>query len=230
MAVVGVAPYSSGGNSAVASIYNYGGTWSFVRMGTTGQALYTTGSSDHDVRIEWVSGGRAKYGITRLFSWFDVSPYAGNITSLTLTVKSSGVRGGIVARVIQGTAFLVNTSATSALQDYNNFIITDYSSTFTWLASTFTVTLNSTSTSAANSAGKLGICIMANDDYTDNSPGGTSSDDYGDLNKSTPSTSLTLNVTYSTGFSHIVNGVTAVNIDKINGVTRTDIDSINGVS
>ena len=215
-------------------------TWGVVRNGTTGTSVVQSGNTNKDIQITASPSGRGfKYGVARSFIFFQgLSAYAPNITALSLKlprVANSSINPLDVI-VLEGTAFNGGTGSTLLTSDYDELdFATTYSSVSSWPNSTGTQTinLNSTAVHDANTNSDLNVAIVDNDsDYADSDPsglnGGSAFDYFDSINWNSP-TKIALGVTYSSGYSHDVNGVLSANIGSINGIATGDIGSMNGV-
>ena len=228
---------------AAGSVLNLGSsasTWSVIRNGTNGTLISQTGTAGHDISIKATPSGRGyQYGVGRSFIAFaGLSAYAPNITALQLKLPrvSNSSASPLDVIVLEGTAFGGGLGSTLTTSDYNEVdFATTYSTVSTWPNSTGTqiITLNSTAVNDANTNNNLNIAIVDNDsDYLDVNPSGLaggSSFVYWDTIDWNKPGKIALGVTYSSGYSHNVNGVLSANIGSINGVATGDIGSMNGV-
>ena len=228
---------------AAGSVFNnsaIGSTWAVVRNGTTGTNVTQTGNTNQDISIKATPSGRGyKFGVARSFIAFaGLSAYSPNITSLSLLLPrvSNFSITPLDVIVLEGTAFGGGLGSTLTTSDYNEVdFATTYSTVSTWPNSTGTqtITLNSTAVNDANANNNLNIAIVDNDsDYLDVNPsglaGGSSFVYWDTINWNQPG-KIALKVTYSSGYSHNVNGVLSTYIGSINGVATGDIGSMNGV-
>lgn len=236
MAQVNISPYTNGTTHALGSI-NRGpmGSWNpGVRSQTTGTNVVTSGTTNKDIWVKVLQGGRGvSYWLSRAFVWYDTSTYAGSITSLEINVNSvanASLPPDVIC--VPSTAFSNNTTSTLSLSDYGsiNFAVA-YSSTTAWqnTSGTWQLPLNATAVTAANT-GKIGISIInENWDYQNVDPFVSFSFDWWDTIDYTFPGKFSLVTTYSAGYGNTVNNVAPANIGQINLVNSADISQINGI-
>lgn len=211
-------------------------TWAASRNATTSIVSQTNSNPNTDCGPRILSGrGSLSYRLSRTYiTWNNLSTYAPNITALAVRTTMDAAFGITNYRCVQSTAYSTGTSTTLASGDFDsngsntNTLYVSSQIAFTANSAT-TITLNSTAVTYANSNSKLIIGFIEDKyDYTNFDPG-SAGNYYGEFDFSALSNHI-LDITYTTGFSHEVNGVSGANIDEINGVSSSDIDELNGVS
>lgn len=211
-------------------------TWAASRNATTSTVSQTNSGTNYDCGPRIISGrGGLSYRLSRTYiTWNNLSSYAPSITALSVRTTMDAALGIVNYRCVQSTAYGTGTTTTLVSGDFDS----NGSNTNTLYASSqiafsansvTTISLNSTAVAYANSNSKLIIGYIEDKfDYSNFDPG-SAGNYYGEFDFGSTA-NHTLTVTYTTGFSHEVNGVSGANIDEINGVSTSDIDELNGVS
>ena len=159
---------------------------------------------------------------------------AGNITAAQVKIPGATSTISLADNIlIESTAW--NGNGTDTTLDAADYSAVDHSRAYctlrtSWSLGYNTITLNANAISDMNTNGYLNTALIEGQyDYGNTSPSvGTSMAATVQFKSSTSPIELIL--TYSTGYSHDINGVSSGNIVSVNGVVTADIVSFNGVS
>ena len=173
-------------------------------------------------------GGTMRY--IRSFLYFDTSGVTGTVASATLKIRGAGT-GTQTADVIgvKSTAFGGDGGTNLADADFNNL---DHSTAYTdelagasWNTSAnndFTLTSTALTDIKDNNAFIIAL-IESNSDYPDT--------DTGDLSHQTGinfGSTLQIDYTLATGYSHDIMGLAAASIGKVNSLATANVGKISG--
>ena len=209
-----------------------------VRDATTGTfaTTYTTSTTLANGFLAEVNASRSGYTGTcyRTFLFFNNfgTGVAGNITSAQIKIYNGSSASTVDSILIESTAWNAGGDTTLDNADYSAI---DHSRAYSSLATSWsagynTITLNANAIQDMNSNGYFNMALIEGTyDYGDTTPsvgfalrGGVKFKDSFNRNK--------LILTYSTGFSDDINGVSSGDIVSVNGVATANIASFNGVS
>lgn len=199
----------------------------------------STGGTANGVYVEYGSGRAGPYyQIIRSYFYWDLTPYAGNITSIDMTINLVGLGSPLVIQPAQSTLAFGGIPPSIPL-DVDQFDINTptppapppYGPTFN-NGGPATVTLNSQAVIDANTNGFLIVQLNEFDfDYSDFDPAAFGFGVYSaGINFSLSGNFLS--VTYLAGYANAVNGVGAGafgTIDDVNGVASADISKVIGI-
>jgi len=205
-------------------------TWLGARNAASG--TINTQPYSEDVQIYYVSGARGvNYQVSRIFAIWDTSAYAGSITACDIELDSLGQGGNVLDVIpIESGAYGGLPAGPLSPSDFSfiNYAQT-YSTATSWAGiGPISFTGNVNLTALANS-GIVNICFVDQTyDLNNVDPfGGFSSDDWSDVSNSLVRNIL--RITYTSGYTHTINGVPGADIGSMNGVSSGDLGTVNGV-
>jgi hypothetical protein len=194
----------------------------------------TTNTSAFRAYLQLTRGG-AQGRCSRTFLFWNNfgTGVAGNITAAQVKIPGSTSNISLADNIlIESTAW--NDGADTTL-DAGDYSLIDYSNAYCTLRTSWgigynTITLNSNAISDMNTNGYLNTALIEGQyDYGNTNPS-TGTQMAGTVQFKNSSSPIELILTYSTGYSHDINGVPSGDIVSVNGVVTADIVSFNGVS
>tara|TARA_R110000803_G_scaffold55262_3_gene112138 strand:- start:552 stop:1253 length:702 start_codon:yes stop_codon:yes gene_type:complete len=213
-------------------------SWNAARNATSASSFinYTSATDRADAIEEFYTSGRGggSYGVSRVFTFFDLSGISGTITAMDLVIYGV-TNASIEVRPAKSTAFGGAGDTDFVATDFDNWSPsspTAYTSADqAWtINADNTFTLNSTAITDANSDGYLNVVSLGSGyDYPNITPGTDITQQAG-VRFQNSSNPLELSITYTPYIPYDVNSVAGTNINTINGVAASLISSINGVS
>ncbi len=203
-------------------------TQAAARDATTGTHVDATG--EISFAIQWFRSAGRGAGVMRYIRTFLVFNTAGitsTISSATLKIRGAGISTDADIIGVKSTAFGGDGSAILANDDFNNL---DYSTTYTnelesWNTSADNnFTLTSDALNDIKNNDHFGIALVeADSDYADADTGDGSFDvgiNFG--------STLQIDYTLATGYSHDIMGLASANIGKVNTVATANVGKISG--
>ena len=159
---------------------------------------------------------------------------AGNITAAQVKIPGSTSTISLADNIlIESTAW--NGDGTDTTLDNADYSEIDHSNAYCTLRTSWgigynTIDLNANAISDMNNNGYLNTALIEGEyDYGNTNPS-TGTSMAGTVQFQNSTSPIELILTYSTGYSHKVNGVSSGDIVSVNGVVTADIASFNGVS
>lgn len=207
--------------------------------------LFNTTTSTYDFGLYSFRGGSrgsVTYGNVRSYFPFDLSSLSGTATSATFSVYADNTGP---TNTNGSTVYLVQATVLAGTADDRGNVFSSGTTLGTLLGSGtisstlgyHDITLNSGGITAINNAvgtGTLTVGLMTYYDYNNVAPSTTLTTIYSRhkiyySESSSTSNDPKLTITFDTGYSNNVMGVSAGSIGKINGVATADIDKVNGM-